>query len=117
MLLFLVMCALRRLPLRSSHHPRKACITSPTATSLAIAVLVVNTDQTTAESEYFAKGDENRVMYLAQWWADEARHQHRASKDAQCHSGDELEVFHVLGSYLPLISLISTDVSRIRVDP
>ena len=33
-------------------------------------------------------------MYLAQWWADEARHQHRASKDAQCHSGDELEVFH-----------------------
>ena len=56
-------------------------------------------------------------MYLAQWWADEARHQHRASKDAQCHSGDELEVFHVLGSYLPLISLISTDVSRIRDDP
>ena len=23
-----VVCALRRLPLRSSHHPRKACITS-----------------------------------------------------------------------------------------
>lgn len=88
------MCALRRLPLRSSHHPRKACITSPTATSLAIAVFIVNTDQTTAEGEYFAKGNENRVMYLAQWWADEARHQHRASKDAQCHSGDELELFH-----------------------
>ena len=33
-------------------------------------------------------------MYLAQWWADEARHQHRAAKDAQCHSGDELKVFH-----------------------
>ena len=33
-------------------------------------------------------------MNLAQWWANEARHQHRASKDAQCHSGDELEVFH-----------------------
>ena len=75
MLLFLVMCALRRLPLRSSHHPRKACITSPTATSLAIAVFIVNTDQTTAEGEYFAKGDENRVMYLAQWWADEARYE------------------------------------------
>ena len=116
MLLFLVMCALRRLPLRSSHHPRKACITSPTATSLAIAVLVVYADQGAAEGEYFAKGDENRVMDLAQWWADEARHQHRASKDAQCHSGDELEVFHELGSYLPLITLIYTDVSRIRVD-
>ena len=56
-------------------------------------------------------------MYLAQWWAAEARHQHRASKDAQCHSGDELEVFHGLGFYFPLITLIYTDVSRIRVDP
>ena len=85
--------------------------------SLLISIFVIYPYQTPAESEYFAKGDENRVMDLAQWWADEARHQHRASKDAQCHSGDELEVFHVLGSYLPLISLISTDVSRIRVDP
>ena len=33
-------------------------------------------------------------MDLAQWWAAEARHQHCASKDAQCHSGDELELFH-----------------------
>ena len=48
-------------------------------------------------------------MNLAQWWAAEARGEHRASKDAQCHSGDELEVFHGLGSYLPLITLIYTD--------
>ena len=54
-----VVCASRRLLLHSSHHPRKACITSPTATSLAIAVLVVNTDQTTAEGEYFAESDEH----------------------------------------------------------
>ena len=81
-----------------------------------IAVLVVYPYQTPAEGEYFAKSDEDGVMNLAQWWAAEARHQHRASKDAQCHSGDELEVFHGLGFYLPLITLIYTDVSRIRVD-
>ena len=74
-----------------------------------VPVFIVNTDQTTGEGEYFAKSDEDGVMDLAQWWADEARHQHRASKDAQCHSGDELEVFHGLGSYLPLITLIYTD--------
>ena len=33
-------------------------------------------------------------MYLAQWWADEARGEHYAPEGAQCHSGDELEVFH-----------------------
>ena len=56
-------------------------------------------------------------MDLAQWWAAEARGEHHAPEGAQCHSGDELEVFHGLGSYLPLIKLIYTDVSRIRVDP
>ena len=62
--------------------------------SLLISIFVIDPYQTAAEGEYFAKGDENRVMNLAQWWAEEARPQHRASKDAQCHSGDELEVFH-----------------------
>ena len=57
-------------------------------------VLVVNTDQTTGESEYFAKSDEDGVMDLAQWWADEARGEHHAPEGAQCSSGDELEVFH-----------------------
>ena len=85
--------------------------------SLLISIFVIDPYQTAAEGEYFAKGDENRVMNLAQWWAEEARHQHRASKDAQCHSGDELEVFHGLCIYFPLITLIYTDVSRIRVDP
>ena len=33
-------------------------------------------------------------MYLAQWWAAEARGEHYAPEGAQCHSGDELEVFH-----------------------
>ena len=82
-----------------------------------VAILVIYPYQTTAEGEDFAKGDEDGVMDLCQWWAEEARHQHRASKDAQCHSGDELEVFHGLGSYLPLITLIYTDESRIRDDP
>ena len=82
-----------------------------------IAVLVIYTDQRAAEGEYFAKGDEDGVMDLAQWWAAEARGEHHAPEGAQCHSGDELEVFHGLGFYLPLITLIYTDVSRIRVDP
>ena len=33
-------------------------------------------------------------MNLAQWWADEASGEHYAPEGAQCHSGDELEVFH-----------------------
>ena len=82
-----------------------------------VAVLVVDADQRAAEGEYFAKGDENRVMDLCQWWADEARREHYAPEGAQCHSGDELEVLHGLGFYFPLITLICTDVSRIRVDP
>ena len=57
-------------------------------------VFIVNTDQTTGESEYFAKGDENRVMDLAQWWAAEARYEQCAPKRAHCNSGDELELFH-----------------------
>ena len=50
-------------------------------------------------------------MNLAQWWAEEARGEHYAPEGAQCSSGDELEVFHGLGFYLPLIALIYTDVS------
>ena len=48
-------------------------------------------------------------MDLCQWWAEEARREHYAPEGAQCNSGDELELFHGLGSYFPLISLISTD--------
>ena len=62
--------------------------------SLLISIFVIYPYQTPAESEYFAKGDENRVMDLAQWWADEARYEQCAPKRAHCNSGDELEVFH-----------------------
>ena len=50
-------------------------------------------------------------MYLSQWRAEEARGEHYAPEGAQCHSGDELEVFHGPGFYFPLITLIYTDVS------
>ena len=40
---------------------------------LFVPVFVVDTYQTPAESEYLAKGDEDGVMDLAQWWAEEAR--------------------------------------------
>ena len=85
--------------------------------SLLISIFVIYPYQRTGEGEYFAKGDEDGVMDLAQWWADEARGKHYAPEGAQCNSGDELEVFHGLGFYFPLITLIYTDVSRIRVDP
>ena len=49
------------------------------------------------------------MVDLCQWWAEEARYEHYAPEGAQCNSDDELELFHGLGSYLPLISLISTD--------
>ena len=39
---------------------------------LLIPVFVVNAYQATAESQYFAEGDEDGVMNLCQWWADEA---------------------------------------------
>ena len=84
---------------------------------LFIPVFVVYPYQGTGEGEYFAKGDEDGVMDLCQRWADEARYEQCAPKRAHCNSGNELEVFHGLGSYLPLITLIYTDVSRIRVDP
>ena len=42
---------------------------------LFIPVLVVDADEGAAEGEDFAKGDEDGVMYLAQWWAEEARKQ------------------------------------------
>ena len=61
---------------------------------LFIPVFIVNTDQTTGEGEYFAKSDEDGVMNLAQWWAEEARHQHRASKGAEGNGYSQLKIFH-----------------------
>ena len=59
-----------------------------------IPVFVIYPYQTAAEGEYLAEGDEDGVMDLCQWWADEARHQHRAPEGAQCHSKDKLKVLH-----------------------
>ena len=61
---------------------------------LFIPVLVVDADEGAAEGEDFAKSDEDGVMDLCQWWADEARYEQCAPKRAHCNSGDELEVFH-----------------------
>ena len=44
--------------------------------------MVVDADQATAEGEYLAEGDEDRVMDLCQRWAEEACHEQHASKDA-----------------------------------
>lgn len=59
-----------------------------------IPVLVVYPYQTPAEGEYFAKGDEDRVVDLCQWRSHKSCHQHCASKDAQCHSKDKLKLLH-----------------------
>ena len=68
---------------------------------LCIPVFVVDPYQGTGEGEDFAKGDEDGVMDLAQWWAEEARREHHAPEGAQCHSGDELELFHGTGILSP----------------
>jgi hypothetical protein len=62
-----------------------------------IPVLVVYPYQAAAESQYLAEGDEDAVVYLCQWRANEARSKHCASEDAQCHSGEELYQFHSSG--------------------
>ena len=61
---------------------------------LFVPVFVIYSYQTPAEGEDFAESDQYTVMDLAQWWAEEARGEHYAPEGAQCHSGDELEVFH-----------------------
>ena len=65
---------------------------------LFIPVFVVDTYQTTGEGEDFAKGDEDWVVDLCQWWAEEARREHYAPEGAQCNSDDELELFHGIGN-------------------
>ena len=113
---FVEVTAAKQPSLLEEPPPTRACFTSALPTSLAIAVLVVDADEGAAEGEYFAKGDEDGVMDLCQWWAEEARYEQCAPKRAHCNSGDELEVLHGLGFYFLLITLICTDVSRIRVD-
>ena len=61
-----------------------------------VAVLIVDTDEGAAEGEYLAKSNEDGVVYLAQWWANKARHQHRASKNAECNCAKKLNRFHIL---------------------
>ena len=77
---------------------------------LFIAIFVINADQTTGEGEDLAKSDEDGVMDLAQWWAEEARGEHYAPEGAQCSSGDELDLFHGTGILRPTDF---TDFSRI----
>ncbi len=52
--------------------------------------MVVDADQATAEGEYLAEGDEDRVMDLCQWWAEKARYQQEASKRAEHYCAQEL---------------------------
>ena len=61
-----------------------------------VAIFVVDTDEGAAEGEYLAKGDEDGVVDLCQWRANEARHQHRASKNAECNCAKKLNRFHIL---------------------
>ena len=48
-----------------------------------VAVLIVDSDKGTRESEDFAEGDKDGVVDLGHWWAVETRHYHCASEDAQ----------------------------------
>ena len=48
-----------------------------------VSIAVVDADERAAKGECFAEGDEDRVMDLCQWRADEACHQQEASKRAE----------------------------------
>ena len=65
----------------------------PWATSLAVAVFVINADERASEGQYLAEGDENTVMNLRQRWKDKARGKHYAPEGAQCKRCEELNVF------------------------
>ena len=60
---------------------------------LAVAVFVVDADQTTSKGQYLAKGNENRMVYLRQGWKDKARGKHYAPEGAQCKRCEELNIF------------------------
>ena len=62
---------------------------------LFIPVFVVDADQGAAEGEYFAKGDEDRVVDLCQWWAEEARGEHYAPEGAESNGYSQLKIFHI----------------------
>ena len=70
--------------------------------------MIVDSDEGTRESQYLAKGDEDRVVYLAQGWAEEARREHRAPENAQCQCGEELKIlFHSFLVFIPTDLFIS----------
>ena len=93
--------AQRALPRHSRHHCTRGAEASPTATSLAIAILIVNAYQRARECQYLSKRYQQRVVYLAHRRCHKSRHEHRASEDAQCQSSCQLQAFH---AYWPSIS-------------
>jgi hypothetical protein len=56
--------------------------------------MVIDAYQTAAEGEYLAEGDEHRVVDLRQRRTTEARYEHYASEDAQCHCSADLQASH-----------------------
>ena len=67
------------------HHRTASATTSPQATSLAKAIMIVYPHQTPAEGEYLAEGDQHRMVYLAQRRAAEPRDQQYPTKPAQTY--------------------------------
>ena len=61
--------------------------------------MVVDAYQTASEGEYLAEGDEYRVVDLSQRRAAEARYEHYASEDAQCHCSADLQASHSVTPY------------------
>ena len=74
--------------------------------------MVVNADERTAEGQYFTEGDEYGVVYLAQWWAEEACGEHYAAEAAQCHSDDKLQTFHTNVCWYFLLALRAETIVR-----
>ena len=56
--------------------------------------MIVYADEGASEGEYLSEGNEDGMVYLAQWRAAEARYKQCAPESAHCSSDYELELLH-----------------------
>ena len=75
--------------------------------------MIVYPYQAPAEGEYLSEGDEDGVVYLAQWRAAEARYKQCAPESAHCSSDDELKAFHLIMNFELRIKLNCSSPRRL----
>ena len=89
---------------------RRGCLCCLLITKLLlVAVVVVNAYQRAAEGQYFAEGNEERVVDFTYRRGKKPRCQQCAPKSAHGSSDYELEFSHRVCDYFPQITLIYTE--------